>query len=81
MASEQTTSEFLREAQRSLSLTDSHRQLLRDFLTQADMVKFARFQPPQHDSENAMDAARKFVDETTPAADALTNGNPTEAYA
>jgi hypothetical protein len=68
MAAEQTTEEFLREAQRSASLSESHRCLLRDFLCQADMVKFARFHPPQHESEAALDAARHFVHDTAPTA-------------
>lgn len=68
MAAEQTTDEFLREAQRNPSLNQTHRQLLGHFLRQADMVKFARFQPPQHESEAALAAARRFVHDTSPHA-------------
>ena len=65
-AAELTTEEFLRVSQGNATLTQSHRALLRDFLMQADMVKFARFQPPQPDSEAALSAARRFVHDTTP---------------
>lgn len=69
MAAEQTTDEFLREARRHPALSDAHRTLLTDFLQQADMVKFAKFQPPREQSEAAMAAARRFIAETAQSGD------------
>lgn len=66
MAAEQTTDEFLREARRHPTLDDSQRALLADFLRLADMVKFARFQPQRDESEQALAAARNFVQQTAP---------------
>jgi hypothetical protein len=64
MAVEQTTDEFLHEARRHPALSDSHRNLLKAFLQQADMVKFAKFQPQPHEVEAALAAARRFVEDT-----------------
>jgi hypothetical protein len=38
--------------------------LLRDFLRQADLVKFAGVQPSSEDIEQSINAARRFMDET-----------------
>ncbi len=64
MAPERTTDEFLHDASRSRSLRDGHKDLLSGFLREADMVKFALHRPPQNEGEEAMGAARSFVDET-----------------
>jgi len=66
MAPERTTDEFLREARRSTGLNESHRTRLADFLTAADMVKFARHEPDVAEADAALDAARAFVRQTAP---------------
>jgi hypothetical protein len=71
MAAEQTTEEFLRAARNHDALSEGHRVLLTQFLRQADMVKFAKFQPTQHESEAAFEAASHFVEETAPHASEL----------
>jgi len=68
MAPERTTEEFLREARRDSSLSDEHKELLGGFLRAADMVKFALHEPSIDESRTAFDAARGFVEQTTPAA-------------
>jgi len=63
-APEMTTEEFLVATSRDGRLAAGHRRLLGEFLTESDLVKFARHRPSTDDSERAFDAARKFVDET-----------------
>jgi hypothetical protein len=69
-APEMTTEEFLGTAPTDARLTATQRRLLGDFLTQADLVKFARHLPSLTDSEAAYEAARRFVEETQPIATA-----------
>ncbi|MCX7826860.1 MAG: hypothetical protein N2689_15075 [Verrucomicrobiae bacterium] len=65
-APEQTTEEFLQDMARAQRLRPSHKELLAEFLTQCDLVKFARFRPGPAAMENALGAATRFVDETVP---------------
>lgn len=65
-APEMTTEEFLTTASSDRRLAAHHRRMLADFLTQADLVKFARHLPGSKDAETAYEAARRFVDETRP---------------
>jgi hypothetical protein len=65
-ASEQTTPEFLQTINRQDSrLSTDHRLLLVDFLTAADMVKFARADANQEQITDALKHARQFVVETS----------------
>ena len=61
-----TTEEFLATATADRRLAAALRRLLGDFLSQADLVKFARHLPTLNDTEAAYDAARRFVEETRP---------------
>ena len=63
-APEMTTEEFLVAAARDGRLAPAHRRLLGEFMTESDLVKFARHLPTIADSERAWMAARRFVDET-----------------
>lgn len=63
-APEMTTEEFLQVAQRSPELSQRHRQLLGQFLSEADLVKFARHHPRAEDALRAFDAAKEFVTST-----------------
>jgi hypothetical protein len=63
-APEMTTEEFLLTSARGGRLQSTHRALLSDFLSESDLVKFARHVPTIADSERAYAAARRFVDET-----------------
>lgn len=63
-APEMTTEEFLLTSARGGRLQSTHRALLGDFLSESDLVKFARHVPTIADSERAYAAARRFVDET-----------------
>ena len=63
-APEMTTEEFLQIAQRSPQLNAAHRSALAQFLSEADLVKFARYRPSAEDAERAYAAARQFVEST-----------------
>ncbi len=65
-APEQTTEEFLGGLASTDQISPTHRQLLRRFLQQADMVKFARFEPGDDETGGAVRAARQFVEQTVP---------------
>lgn len=65
-APERTTEEFIREAANAAALSVAHRRLVSDFLTQSDLVKFARHEPTRADMQNAFASAENLVAETTP---------------
>lgn len=67
-APERTTEEFLREVSHNHALSAEHRELLRAFLEESDLVKFARFRPGDDDKQRAFAAAEKFVGDTRPRA-------------
>ena len=63
-APELTTEEFLAEVGDSPDLSRDHQELLRQFLRQADLVKFAGAQPAGDEVENSIIAVQRFLDET-----------------
>jgi hypothetical protein len=65
-APEQTTEEFLAELPRSAVLDARHKDVLADFLTRCDLVKFARFEPTRDELMELHNAALNLVGETTP---------------
>ena len=68
-APEMTTEEFLSAVTRDTRpsrLPLAQQRLLGAFLSQADLVKFARHIPSLAESEAAHEAAKRFVDETRP---------------
>jgi len=67
-APEMTTEEFLQAVQQGSSLNPDHRRLLGEFLSESDLVKFARHTPAPEEAERAFEAARRFVDESRPEA-------------
>jgi len=68
-AAERTTEEFLTELSEAKSpgdsLLGSHKTLLADFLSQCDLVKFAKHEPTIAESEKTVSLCRKFIEETT----------------
>jgi hypothetical protein len=66
-APEMTTEEFLLTSARDGRLEGGHRHLLGEFLSESDLVKFARHRPTIADSDRAWGAAERFVAETRPA--------------
>ena len=65
-APEQTTEEFIRTAASSSALRLEHQQLVGDFLTECDLVKFARHRPGADRMKQALAAAYRLVRETIP---------------
>lgn len=65
-APERTTEEFLTELQAGQVLTPLQQQLMADFLTRCDLVKFARYEPGEPELRELYDAAVRLVEETEP---------------
>lgn len=63
-APEMTTEEFLIKVKVDSSLSLEHKGLLRDFLTNCDLVKFAKYQPAETEASLALASARKLIDQT-----------------
>jgi len=66
-APDETTEEIVEEMSRSAELNGSQRNILQDFMRQADMVKFAKGHPDRTTMESAFDTTRQFVEETKQA--------------
>jgi hypothetical protein len=62
-APDRTTEEFLEEASQNPTLT-GHQRRLREFLTFADLVKFATYQPGESDVQRSFDSLKLFIEET-----------------
>ena len=77
-APELTTEEFLAAVGESPDLSRDHQTLLREFLRQADLVKFAGVQPTEEDVESSVVAARRFLEETRENAPMLDVGDDAE---
>lgn len=63
-APERTTEEFLAELTDSPEIRGDHQRLLRRFLQEADMVKFAKVVPGTGETGASVDAARSFIEQT-----------------
>ncbi len=66
-APERTTEEFLAELTGSVALDGRHKELLADFLTRCDLVKFARVVVDQSELQALHQAAVRLVEETVPS--------------
>ncbi|MAI77480.1 MAG: hypothetical protein CL917_00905 [Deltaproteobacteria bacterium] len=66
---ELTTERFLELVVGSPDLGRKHQSLLRNFLNQCDLVKFAGHIPTEESIEEAIEAARRFLDETRETAE------------
>jgi hypothetical protein len=65
-APEMTTEEFLASLKESQALSSGHKQLLKEFLSQSDMVKFAKYGPQTEEIHASVSAAKKLIQETIP---------------
>ncbi|MCA9407692.1 MAG: hypothetical protein KC733_03310 [Candidatus Omnitrophica bacterium] len=63
-APEMTTEEFLYALKESNQLNSDQKVLLKDFLTQCDLVKFAKYAPTIDEAKRIFNAARQFIVET-----------------
>ena len=75
-APDRTSEEFLGELQTSSALTLKQKEILADFLTRCDLVKFARHEPAQPELRGLWETAVRLVEETSP--DAVTPSNSPE---
>lgn len=63
-APEMTTEEFLESLRESPELKIEHKQLLKEFLSHCDMVKFAKYGPTPLEMLDSFSSAEKLVDQT-----------------
>jgi len=63
-ATEKTTNEFLPALKENEQINVQHRDMLKDFLISADMVKFAKAESSRGQMEDALIKATEFVNET-----------------
>ena len=63
-APERTTEEFLRDLQKTPALSAQQKSSLATFLEQCDLVKFARFEPPENLLRELHESALRLVHET-----------------
>jgi len=79
-ASERTTEEFLTDMRTTSILPPAHRQILQDFLTQCDLVKFARHQPAGSEVDHIVTLCRQFIEETEPDMDQVQRQKETRSW-
>jgi len=65
-APERTTEEFLYELQRTDRLTREQKESLGQFLTNCDLVKFAKYEPGETELRSLHASAVRLVEETEP---------------
>jgi hypothetical protein len=63
-APDETTEEIVEEMSRSPELNGAQRNILQDFMRQADEVKFAKGHPDRNSMESAFGTTKQFVTET-----------------
>jgi len=63
-APDETTEEIVEELSHSPELTGAQRNILQEFLRQADIVKFAKGHPDRKTMEHAFETTKEFVEET-----------------
>jgi hypothetical protein len=68
-APDETTEEIVEELSRSPELGGAQRNMLQEFMRQADMVKFAKGRPDRSTMESAFSTTRQFVEQTQPPTD------------
>jgi hypothetical protein len=61
---EMTTEEFLGFVKNSPLVETKHKEILKNFLRLADMVKFAKYGPSADEAVQSFELAKRFVDET-----------------
>jgi hypothetical protein len=59
-----TTEEFLEAVKGSSELEQEHKEILKDFLSRCDMVKFAKYGPTPIEILDAFKAAERLIEQT-----------------
>jgi hypothetical protein len=57
----QTSGEFLEQLRRSSPFSEEEKELLEDFLSRCDLIKFARYQATSEESRMLLEEATRFV--------------------
>ncbi len=78
-APERTTEEFLAEVRAGQILPPLQQELMADFLTRCDLVKFARYEPGEPELRELYDAAVRLVEETEPLLNPAAGAAPAPA--
>ncbi|MEM9367613.1 MAG: hypothetical protein AAGD07_16605 [Planctomycetota bacterium] len=78
-APELTTEEFLDSIVDSPDFSGEHQGLLREFLRQADLVKFAGIAPTDHDTNTTIEKAKRFLEETRVSQEPIAARGPAPA--
>ncbi len=73
-APEMTTEEFLVKLKEDSVLSLEHKGLLREFLVNCDLVKFAKYLPAEQEANLSFSSARKLIDQTKEQESAAKNG-------
>lgn len=72
-APDKTTEEFLETTSKNHILNESQKALLKSFLEQCDLVKFAKWTPPGDEARRISHIARGFIHQTKPEAEETEN--------
>jgi len=75
-APERTTEEFLNDLQRTDRLTRDQKDSLGQFLTNCDLVKFAKYEPGETELRDLHASAVRLVDETEPVETPAASATP-----
>jgi len=70
-APEMTTEEFLIKVKEDNALSIEHKGLLREFLSNCDLVKFAKYQPAVEEANLSLSLAKRLIDQTKEEAKVL----------
>ena len=65
-APEMTTEEFLESLKDSQALPPAEKDLLKQFMSACDLVKFAKYKPTVEEISSVLSSAKKFIEETRP---------------
>jgi hypothetical protein len=71
-APDETTEEIVEEMSTSPDLNGTQRNILQDFMRQADIVKFAKGHPDRATMESAFETTKQFVEQTKQSEDLAT---------
>jgi hypothetical protein len=74
-APERTTEEFLRELGGTKLLMPEQKESLGEFLASCDLVKFAKYEPGEHELRELHSSALRLVEETEPQELTAKSGN------
>lgn len=77
-ATDETTEEIVEALSQSPELNSGQQGILRDFMTQADIVKFAKGNPDRSTMEMAFSTTKQFVEETKNPTDPSDRSNQTD---